>query len=105
MAQKEEIRKNLRSGNPQKRSDVIREYKTEHAEIKAKPLKNSFDGLNPAWLVPTMIGLFLLGIAWVVIFYMTAEIGGYPIPVLRYGNFAVGFGFIIAGFALSTKWK
>lgn len=98
--------KKLRSGNPQTRNEVVNEFKSRHSEAsKIKAITLSKDGLNPVWLIPTMLGLFIIGIAWVVIFYMTAEIGGYPIPFLKYGNFVAGFGFILGGFGLATRWK
>lgn len=59
---------------------------------------------NPRWLVPTMLGLMLVGLAWIVLFYLS---GGaqLPVPPLGAWNLAVGFAFIIAGFALTTRWK
>lgn len=101
----------LRSGNPAKKAEILNQVKqndnSANPDAKNSDLKSVKVGssLNPQWLLPTMIGLYLIGIAWVVIFYLTAQIGGYPIPVLRYFNFVVGFGFILGGFALSTRWK
>jgi hypothetical protein len=91
-----------RSGNPAKRGELLGEVRQKAAVVAAKVEKFS---VNPPWLVPTMLGLMIIGVAWVVIFYLTASIGGYPIPALRYFNLAVGFGFIIVGFGLATKWK
>jgi hypothetical protein len=59
---------------------------------------------NPRWLVPTMLGLMLLGLAWIVLFYLSGP-AQLPIPPLGAWNLAVGFAFIIAGFALTTRWK
>ncbi|WP_265522438.1 cell division protein CrgA [Oerskovia flava] len=61
-------------------------------------------GGNPRWLVPTMLGLMLFGLAWIVLFYLS---GGnqLPIPALGAWNLAVGFAFIIAGFGLTTRWR
>jgi len=59
---------------------------------------------NPRWLVPTMLGLMLLGLAWIVLFYLSGS-EQLPIPPLGAWNLAVGFAFIIAGFALTTRWK
>jgi hypothetical protein len=95
----------LRSGDPSKRGTVVEQAKELHRESAIKPVKIGSDGLNPNWLLPTMVGLYLIGIAWIVIFYLTAQIGGYPIPQLRYYNFVVAFGFIMSGFLLSTRWK
>lgn len=62
-------------------------------------------GGNPRWLVPAMLGLMLLGLAWIVLYYLTAPGMGLPIPALGGWNLAVGFVFIIAGFGLTTRWK
>jgi hypothetical protein len=59
---------------------------------------------NPRWLVPTMLGLMLVGLAWIVLFYLSGS-AQLPIPPLGAWNLAVGFAFIIAGFALTTRWK
>ncbi|MGN6241962.1 MAG: cell division protein CrgA, partial [Cellulosimicrobium cellulans] len=36
---------------------------------------------NPRWLVPTMLGLMLLGLAWIVLFYLSGP-KQLPIPPL-----------------------
>ncbi|MBD8079997.1 cell division protein CrgA [Cellulosimicrobium arenosum] len=59
---------------------------------------------NPRWLVPTMLTLMLLGLAWIVLFYLSGS-RQLPIPALEYWNLAVGFALIIAGFVLTTRWK
>lgn len=59
---------------------------------------------NPRWLVPTMVGLMVLGLAWVVTTYITAP-SYYPIPPLEQWNLAIGFTLIIAGFVLTTRWR
>ncbi len=58
---------------------------------------------NPAWLVPTMVSLMVAGLVWVVVTYISG--GQWPIPGIGNGNLAVGFVFIIAGFALTTRWR
>ncbi len=61
-------------------------------------------GPSPVWLAPLMLGLFLIGILWLVVFYMV----GADMPFvgdLGNKNLLVGFGFIIAGFGLSTQWR
>lgn len=60
---------------------------------------------SPAWLAPVMVACFVIGLLYIVIFY----IAGSSVPVMRdlsaLVNVAIGFGFIIVGFALSTKWQ
>lgn len=62
---------------------------------------------NPAWLVPVMLGLMILGLVWIVVYYITANRvgGGFPIPPLGNFNLLVGFVLIIGGFGLTTQWK
>jgi hypothetical protein len=51
-----------------------------------------------------MLTLMLLGLAWIVVFYLVgqdlpvmAELGGW--------NLLVGMGLITAGFLVSTQWR
>ncbi len=71
----------------------------------ARPTKKK--GPSPVWLAPTMLVLFGIGVLWLVVFYVTANnTGGMPLTGgLGNGNLAIGFGFIVAGFALSTQWR
>ncbi|GLF96690.1 cell division protein CrgA [Streptomyces yaizuensis] len=58
---------------------------------------------NRNWVAPVMLGLFLVGLAWIVLFYVTE--GDLPIKSIGDWNIVVGFGFIAAGFGVSTQWK
>ncbi len=64
-------------------------------------------GPSPRWLAPLMLVLFGLGVLWLVVFYLTEQrMGGIPVAEdLGNANLLVGFGFIIAGFGLSTQWR
>lgn len=55
------------------------------------------------WVAPLMVGLFVLGLAWIVVFYVTG--GSWPIGALTNWNILVGFALIAAGFGVSTQWK
>ncbi len=64
---------------------------------------------SPTWLAPAMVACFVIGLIYIVIFY----VAGAQIPVMNsiggqangLVNVGIGFGFIIVGFILSTKWK
>ncbi|MEW2129176.1 cell division protein CrgA [Streptomyces sp. NPDC005435] len=58
---------------------------------------------NSAWVAPVMLAMFLIGLAWIVVFYVTD--GSLPVDSLDNWNIVVGFGFIAAGFGVSTQWK
>ena len=71
--------------------------------VTKKPIKAAKYG-SGRWVAPTMIALFLIGLAWIVVFYITQ--GNIPVmQTLGNWNIIVGFAFIGAGFALSTRWK
>ena len=71
----------------------------------ARPVKKK--GPSPRWLAPLMLALFGIGVLWLVVFYITqGGMGGLPVARdLENWNLLVGFGFIIAGFGLSTQWR
>lgn len=55
------------------------------------------------WVAPLMLAMFLIGLAWIVVFYVTQ--GDLPVESLGNWNIVVGFGFIAVGFVVSTQWK
>jgi hypothetical protein len=58
---------------------------------------------NAPWFVPLMLSLMVVGLLWVVTFYITA--GGYPIPKINYWNLIIGFSLMISGFMMTTRWR
>ncbi len=58
---------------------------------------------NPPWFAPVMLGLMVVGLLWVVTFYVTAA--DYPIPNINYWNLAIGFGLMISGFLMTMRWR
>lgn len=60
---------------------------------------------SPRWLAPLMVACFVIGLLYIVVFY----IAGQQIPVMKdlanIVNVGIGFGFIIVGFFLSTMWQ
>lgn len=60
---------------------------------------------SPRWLAPTMVALFVIGLAYIVVFY----VAGSEVPVMKdlnaLVNVGIGFAFIIGGFILSTRWR
>ena len=55
------------------------------------------------WVAPLMLAMFLIGLAWIVVFYVTT--GEMPVRALGNWNIVGGFGFIAGGFGVSTQWK
>lgn len=63
---------------------------------------------SPRWYPIVMVVVLLVGLAWLVTYYMTnsgtnpkvpfmGDIGGW--------NFAVGFGVLIVGLGMAVKWR
>jgi hypothetical protein len=69
----------------------------QHMEEPQAPLE------SPVWLAPVMIANFLIGLFWIVVFYVTEQ--RYPIPGIQVWNMVIGFTFIGIGFSLATKWR
>jgi hypothetical protein len=61
------------------------------------------DDANPVWFKPVMFGLMLLGLAWILAYYIIGT--GWPIPTIGPWNIAVGFGIMFAGFLMTTRWR
>jgi hypothetical protein len=58
---------------------------------------------SPEWFAPVMVANFLIGLFWIVIFYVTQT--QYPVPGIGAWNMVIGFGFIGVGFGLATRWR
>lgn len=56
------------------------------------------------WVVPTMVTLLLLGLLWIILYYIT-EAGLPGMDALGGWNLAIGMAFIVGGFLTATKWK
>lgn len=60
-------------------------------------------GVSPPWYAPVMVTLMVIGLLWIVVFYVTG--GQFPVPALGNWNLGIGFGLIMAGFLMTTNWK
>lgn len=61
-------------------------------------------GENPTWWVPTMVTFMLVGLFWLVVTYLSQ--GEFPAPGLGVlYNLGIGFGLVMAGFLMTTRWK
>ncbi|MCB0916129.1 MAG: cell division protein CrgA [Actinobacteria bacterium] len=58
---------------------------------------------SPRWLLPVMIACFIIGLVWIVAYYVAPDAP--VIGSIGWWNVLIGFGFFTAGFFLSTKWK
>ena len=78
---------------------VDRISKLEAAELRR-------EAPNPVWFKPLMFGFMLLGLIWIVVFYITATSPTpLPIPSLGQANIFVGFGLVLVGVLMTPWWK
>lgn len=73
-------------------------YTPPPTKADAKAVK--FD--SPRWLPIVMVALWVIGLAWIVVWYMV------PNPVMQplgSWNIAIGFACIALGFMLATRWR
>jgi hypothetical protein len=71
--------------------------------IPVDPAAEAAPAASPRWLVPAMLTAFLLGLLWIVLYYLAPNM-----PVmseLGSWNMLIGFGLIMVGFGLSTRWR
>ena len=57
-------------------------------------------------VVVGMLGSFLIGLTWIVVYYVTSQDASVPL-IRELGNYnlLVGVGFMAVGFGFATKWE
>lgn len=58
---------------------------------------------SPRWVVPLMVVMFLVGLAWIVAYYVAPDAP--LLSTLGWWNVVVGFGFLAGGFLVATRWR
>jgi hypothetical protein len=58
---------------------------------------------NHRLFLPTMVALLVIGLAWIVTYYITR--GDYPIPGIDDWNLMAGFAILLVGFGMTTRWR
>ena len=62
--------------------------------------------LDPkAWWAPVMVVLMVLGLLWIVTFYLAGDQIGFMQSLGNLWNVVIGFVLIGVGFAMSTRWR
>lgn len=58
---------------------------------------------SPRWVPALAVALIVVGIAWLVVYYMTQT--KYPVDQWGYWNLAVGFGLMVTSLGIFTQWR
>lgn len=59
--------------------------------------------LSPVWWAPVFTTLMIVGLLWIVVFYISGAT--YPIPKIGQWNLAVGGGIAFIGFLMTMRWR
>ena len=70
---------------------------------RSRDTRDQEESRNPSWFVPVMLGFIVVGLLWVVVFYISGSM--LPIESIGPWNIAIGFGIMFIGFIMTTKWK
>ncbi|WP_431830702.1 cell division protein CrgA [Propioniciclava flava] len=94
-----------RSGNPQVAAEG-RAAKTKKTRSRDAKKKNSL-ATTRSWVVPTFLTLLLLGVAWLVVWYLTTSTGNRVPFMTDLGNWNMLIAMVLMGasFGVATLWK
>ena len=59
--------------------------------------------LTPRWWTSLMVAFMVAGLVWIVTFYLSSA--QYPVPGWNNWNLVAGFGLVLVGFAMTTRWR
>ena len=94
------------SSLPKKRSLKLPKRKPKIEKVAKS--RNSEDALNPVWFKPVMFGFMIIGLFWIITYYVTSAqfpLGAATPLNLSNWNILIGFGIAMVGFMMSTRWK
>jgi len=66
--------------------------------------RTSASRLPSRWVAPVMVTLFVVGLLWIVLWYLAGD----SIPGMQnwgIANLFIGFGLIFAGLMVATRWR
>ena len=58
---------------------------------------------NAVWFKPIMFGFMLIGLIWIIVFYVSDQ--KFPVPQWSSWNILVVFGIMFVGFLMTTRWR
>ena len=80
--------------------------------VSRTPVKINSTG-TPRWYLAIMFGLMLLGLAWLIVYYLAASSTTYGgegqvlhwMANLGSWNFLIGFALMVAGLLMTMRWR
>ena len=77
---------------------------TPPADRRSTPTKAAAPGPSHPFYVAVMLGLMLLGLAWLVVNYLAGDKIGLLSDLGDY-NFLIGFSLMIIGLLMTMRWR
>lgn len=65
--------------------------------------QDEFASPTPLWYRVIMFGLMILGVLWIMTYYISQT--AYPIAALGTLNLVVGVGLMMVGLVMTTRWR
>ena len=59
---------------------------------------------SPRWYAPTMVTLMVLGLLWIVVYYVAGDKIPFMVTLSAW-NFAIGFGGMVIGLVMAMRWR
>ena len=79
-------------------------YSSSAAALSGPAVTGRMARPSPRWFPVVMAAFLVLGLAWIVVYYMAGE--SVPlISTLGSWNFAVGFAFLVVGLGMAVRWR
>jgi Cell division protein CrgA len=85
------------------REMTVPKSRTRSKAVYTPPPRAARAKVSPRWLAPTMVGAFLVGLVWIIVFYVSSQT--WPVAAIGAWNLVVGFAFLVGGLVLATKWR
>ena len=76
---------------------------TTRTSAESSEPKAGNEAPNPVWFKPVMFGFMLVGLVWILIYYVSQS--SWPVPSIGPWNIMVGFGIMFIGFLMTTRWR
>ncbi|WP_290454265.1 cell division protein CrgA [Corynebacterium stationis] len=76
---------------------------TARSAANRTPVKVNAEG-TPKWYIVVMLGLMLIGLAWIVVNYLAGEQIAF-MDALGPWNYGIGFGLAIIGLLMTMGWR
>ncbi|HEY7324296.1 MAG TPA: cell division protein CrgA [Streptosporangiaceae bacterium] len=85
------------------REMTVPKSRTRSKTVYTPPPRAAKAAVSPRWLAPAMVGAFLVGLVWIIVFYVSSQ--SWPVAAIGAWNLVVGFAFLVGGLVLATKWR